>query len=134
MCSRLSVVSGAYLSCTVLWGITDGDHSSGGGYVVEAIWHYLSILPTYGAALALRNKCCIMRIMKAKTISLVIGSLLCILLGGLWFLQGIDVVRIKPIACVANCQETTGGSLPWAIVGVCVLSLGIFLGYKAVRK
>ncbi|RKV99657.1 MAG: hypothetical protein D8G53_00035 [Candidatus Saccharimonas sp.] len=72
--------------------------------------------------------------MKAKTISLAVGSLLCILLGGLWFLQGIDVVRIKPIACVVNCQEITGGSLPWAVVGVCVLSLGIFLGYKAVRK
>lgn len=71
--------------------------------------------------------------MKAKTILLAVGGLLCILLGGLWFLQGLDVVRIKPIACVANCQEITGGSLLWAVVGFFVLMLGIFLVHKAYR-
>lgn len=71
--------------------------------------------------------------MKIKVILSVVCGLVCMLLGGLWFLQGIDVVRIKPIACVANCQEITGGSLLWAIVGFSVLILGIFLSYKAYR-
>lgn len=53
------------------------------------------------------------------------------LLGGLWFLQGIDVVRIKPMACIANCQEITGGSLFWAIVGLLLFILGVFMGYKS---
>ncbi|WP_040421256.1 hypothetical protein [Actinopolymorpha alba] len=47
------------------------------------------------------------------------------LLGLLWILQGADVVRIRPILCVADCQPITDGSLGWLAVGVVTLALGL---------
>lgn len=52
------------------------------------------------------------------------------LLGLLWVLQGADIVRIRPILCVAECRPITGGSLVWAVIGVLTLlgGLGLLLG------
>jgi hypothetical protein len=55
-----------------------------------------------------------------------------ILLGLLWILQGADVVRIRPILCVADCQPITGGSLSWLTIGVVILVVG--LGVAGVRR
>jgi len=45
--------------------------------------------------------------------------------GLLWFLQGADVVRIRPILCVANCQPLQGGSIGWMTAGALLLVLGL---------
>lgn len=47
-----------------------------------------------------------------------------IFLGGLWLLQGLALVEIAPILCVADCQPLVGGSPTWAIIGFVVLAAG----------
>jgi hypothetical protein len=58
------------------------------------------------------------------TARVVVGMVL-ILLGLLWILQGADVVRIRPILCLANCQPITGGSPLWLAIGVVTSAVGL---------
>jgi hypothetical protein len=46
-------------------------------------------------------------------------------LGLLWFLQGADLVHIRPILCFANCQPLQGGSIGWMTAGALFLVLGL---------
>lgn len=55
-------------------------------------------------------------------------------LGLLWFLQGADIVHIKPILCFANCKPITGKSLSWQIVGAITFIVGIAVAIIAVRR
>ena len=48
-------------------------------------------------------------------------------LGLLWSLQGADLIRLKPILCVANCDEIAGGSTLWLIIGIITTGIGIAL-------
>jgi LPXTG-motif cell wall-anchored protein len=56
-----------------------------------------------------------------------IGGTTFALLGGLWLLQGLGIVHVKPILCFADCAEIQGQSATWSIVGGVVLSVGIIL-------
>jgi len=58
-----------------------------------------------------------------KGIALVVG-ILAVLLGGLWLLQGLGVVHVRPILCFANCAPVQGPSSTWAVVGAVVLVAG----------
>jgi len=69
-----------------------------------------------------------------KKIALVIVGIIAALLGLLWFLQGADLVRIKPILCFANCEPITGGSLLWVIIGLITLAVGIGVIYLSLRR
>jgi hypothetical protein len=55
-------------------------------------------------------------------------------LGLLWFLQGIGILQIRPILCVANCEEIVGGSPSWAVVGVTTFIIGIIILIMSVRR
>ncbi|RXE56285.1 hypothetical protein ABH15_09150 [Methanoculleus taiwanensis] len=46
-------------------------------------------------------------------------------LGLLWFLQGTDIVRMRPILCFTNCEEIVGGSPVWAVTGAVVFIIGV---------
>lgn len=59
-----------------------------------------------------------------KTIALIVG-VLGALLGGLWLLQGLGVVHIRPILCFANCAPIQGPSSTWATSGAFVLTVGV---------
>ena len=59
-----------------------------------------------------------------RTVWIVVGIVL-MMLGLLWILQGADVVRIRPILCIANCQPITGGSVGWLIAGIVTLLVGV---------
>ena len=48
-------------------------------------------------------------------------------LGVLWFLQGADLIRIKPILCFADCAYVTGGSKFWEAIGALVFIVGILI-------
>lgn len=61
---------------------------------------------------------------RRKTVRRVAGIGL-ILLGGLWILQGADVVRMRPVLCVANCKPIVGGSPTWFAIGVITVLIGI---------
>jgi hypothetical protein len=61
-----------------------------------------------------------------KTVALIAG-VISLLLGGLWLLQGLGVVQIRPILCFANCAPIQGPSLTWAIAGFVLATVGASL-------
>jgi hypothetical protein len=68
-----------------------------------------------------------------KKIAFVVG-VISILLGGLWLLQGLGVVHIRPILCFADCEPIQGASRAWAITGFLMVTAGaiaIFFSRKA---
>jgi hypothetical protein len=67
-----------------------------------------------------------------KTFVLVV-SILAVLLGGLWLLQGLGLVQVRPILCFANCEPVQGPSSTWAIVGLLVATAGV-LGIRRSLK
>ena len=46
------------------------------------------------------------------------------LLGGLWLLQGLGLVNIRPILCFADCVPIQGTSTTWAVIGTVALAVG----------
>jgi hypothetical protein len=75
--------------------------------------------------------------MSAKTIATTTIGAAIALLGLLWFLQGADLIHIRPILCVADCEPLVGGSVGWMIagvIGIVVGSLIIRLGAKRTRS
>jgi hypothetical protein len=59
-----------------------------------------------------------------KAISLILG-VLGVLLGGLWLLQGLGLVHVRPILCFANCAPVQGPSSAWTIIGFLVFATGV---------
>jgi hypothetical protein len=59
-----------------------------------------------------------------KTATLVIG-VICAALGGLWLLQGLGLVHLRPILCFADCAPLQAASARWAIAGLLVLAAGV---------
>ena len=59
-----------------------------------------------------------------KNIATSVG-LIAVLLGLLWFLQGADILHIRPIMCFADCEYIKGGSRFWEITGALLFVLGI---------
>jgi hypothetical protein len=51
-------------------------------------------------------------------------SVIAILLGGLWFLQGVGAVQLAPILCFADCEPVQGPSITWAVIGAVTILLG----------
>jgi len=70
---------------------------------------------------------------KKNIIAIIFGTII-LLLGSLWFLQGSDLIHIKPILCFANCQPITGGSTVWQIVGAIVFIVGAIIICKNFKK
>jgi hypothetical protein len=59
-----------------------------------------------------------------KIVGMVCG-VISVSLGGLWLLQGLGIVRLRPILCFADCTAIDGPSLTWAIVGALALAAGV---------
>lgn len=70
---------------------------------------------------------------KMKKTALIAG-VACILLGGLWLLQGLGLVQIQPILCVADCEPVQGSSSKWAIVGFLTVVIGALAVFYALRR
>ena len=51
-------------------------------------------------------------------------GLIAALLGGLWLLQGMGLVNIRPILCFADCVPVQEPSATWAITGALALAFG----------
>jgi hypothetical protein len=66
-----------------------------------------------------------------------IAGLLAMALGVLWLLQGLGLVHLRPILCLANCEVLQGPSAVWAIVGIVTVGAGAwgasygFMGRRA---
>jgi hypothetical protein len=61
-----------------------------------------------------------------KAYKVIVGTLLTAL-GMLWSAQGVDLLQIKPILCVANCEPITGGSTLWVFIGIVTTVIGLAL-------
>ncbi len=59
-----------------------------------------------------------------RGVGLVFG-VIAVLLGGLWLLQGLGLVHVRPILCFADCTPIQGPSATWAVVGALVLAVGV---------
>jgi hypothetical protein len=59
-----------------------------------------------------------------KVLAGIIG-VIAVLLGGLWLLQGLGVVHLRPILCVADCAAVQGRSWGWAVAGFVVAAAGL---------
>jgi len=55
-----------------------------------------------------------------------VAGVIGVALGGLWLLQGLGVVHVRPILCFADCAPVQGPSLTWAIIGFFVVTAAVF--------
>jgi hypothetical protein len=60
-------------------------------------------------------------------------SIVGLLLGGLWLLQGLGLIHIRPILCFANCAPIQEASTIWAVLGALVTALSV-LGFRYTRQ
>ena len=67
-------------------------------------------------------------------IIVVTASVIAVLLGGLWLVQGLGLVTIPPILCVAECEPLEGPSPVWAAIGAVLLALGGFGLFRALKR
>ena len=70
----------------------------------------------------------------AKAAVLTILGAIVAILGMLWFVQGLGIIQIGPILCIADCEPITGRSVQWTVIGVLALVLGIILVWAGRRR
>jgi hypothetical protein len=68
-----------------------------------------------------------------KKVSFVFG-LVAVVLGGLWLLQGIGFVQLRPLLCFAACEPVQGPSASWAVVGALVFTGGAALVWWSSKR
>jgi hypothetical protein len=54
-----------------------------------------------------------------------LGGVIAVLLGGLWLLQGLGAVHVRPILCFVDCAPIQGTSQTWAIIGIVTVAVGV---------
>jgi hypothetical protein len=74
-----------------------------------------------------------------KKIGLFVGAIavigaVAVLLGGLWLLQGLGLVNVRPILCFADCEPIQGASAAWAIAGLVTLTAGVAAIMFSIRR
>jgi hypothetical protein len=68
-----------------------------------------------------------------KMLARIVG-VICLMLGGLWLLQGLGVVHVRPILCFADCAPIQGPSLMWAIIGLLLVSAGALAIFRSLKR
>lgn len=68
-----------------------------------------------------------------KAFGIVLG-LVGVGLGGLWLVQGLGLLTIKPLLCVADCKVLEGPSPTWAVIGLVVLLAGAAALFASLRR
>jgi 2-hydroxy-6-oxonona-2,4-dienedioate hydrolase len=69
-----------------------------------------------------------------KNVVLLISFLLA-LLGGLWLLQGLGIVNVRPILCFVDCAAIQGPSPTWAVIGAVTLATsGLLIFWSSKRR
>ena len=69
-----------------------------------------------------------------KRIAVALTGVILSLLGALWFLQGADLLHIRPLLCFADCAEITGGSQIWEVIGALAFAIGILLLWASFKS
>jgi len=61
-------------------------------------------------------------------------GVIAMLLGGLWLVQGLGLVTIAPILCVADCETLEGPAPEWALAGAALLLVGLAALWWSLRR
>lgn len=61
-------------------------------------------------------------------------GVICALLGGLWLLQGLGIVHVRPILCFAGCAAIQGLSPAWAVIGAVTLAISVLLLFWSLKR
>jgi hypothetical protein len=69
-----------------------------------------------------------------KKIILLVVGLAIAALGALWLVQGLGLVQIEPIACVADCKPLQGASPTYAALGALMVAAGALAIWFALRR
>ena len=72
--------------------------------------------------------------MTAKAPVVTILGAIVTLLGMLWLVQGLGILQIGPILCVADCEPITGRSMQWTVIGVIALLVGLVIVRAGLRR
>ncbi len=72
--------------------------------------------------------------MNTKATLLTIFGTIVALLGALWVVQGLGIVQIGPLLCVADCEPITGRSVQWTVIGTIALFVGIVTVRAGLRR
>jgi len=72
--------------------------------------------------------------MNAKATALTILGAIVALLGTLWLVQGLGLVQIGPVLCVADCEPITGKSTQWTVTGIISLFVGLIIVWAGLRR
>ncbi|WP_435156731.1 hypothetical protein [Haladaptatus sp. DFWS20] len=67
------------------------------------------------------------------TVVTILGAIVA-LLGMVWLVQGLAIVQIDPILCVADCEPITGRSVQWTVIGVITLFVGIVIAGAGLKR
>ncbi|AHG01708.1 hypothetical protein HALLA_00020 (plasmid) [Halostagnicola larsenii XH-48] len=67
------------------------------------------------------------------TVLTILGAIVA-LLGMLWVVQGLGIIQIDPILCVADCEPITGRSVQWTVIGAITLAVGIVGVWAGLRQ
>jgi hypothetical protein len=65
---------------------------------------------------------------------IVVAGVFSLLLGGLWVLQGLGLVHIRPILCFADCEPIQGASLTWIIIGTFFVAAGVLAMVLSLKR
>ena len=57
--------------------------------------------------------------------SVLLCGVIVFLLGALWLLQGVGLVTMKPLLCLADCGPVIGPDPTWSIAGIGALTMGL---------
>lgn len=58
-----------------------------------------------------------------RIITLILG-ITAVLIGALWLLQGLGIVKLQPLLCFADCLPVQGLSTAWAAIGALAMAVG----------
>ena len=47
-----------------------------------------------------------------------------VLIGALWLLQGLGIVKLQPLLSFADCLPVQGSSTAWAVIGALAIAVG----------
>jgi hypothetical protein len=61
-------------------------------------------------------------------------GVLAVLLGGLWLLQGLGLVHVRPILCFADCAPIQGRSMTWAVIGLVLVIAGVLAVARVMKR
>lgn len=72
--------------------------------------------------------------MNTKVIVLTILGVILALLGTLWVVQGLGIIQLGPILCVADCEPITGRSMQWTVIGMITLFVGTVIVWAGLSR